>query len=161
MNHNEHFSKDSQNLRFSLITVSTTRAIEEDDSGEVMSTFLSDLNITPNRLVIKDDEAEILLALLNNLEKVDCFIFIGGTGLSLFDLTTRTIRKIAEREVPGFGELFRSRSEKSMAYLSDAAMFSYRGKIIFCLPGSPNAQETGYSIIKEIVFHAFHEANKQ
>lgn len=161
MSQKHHFSEDSADLSFLLITVSTTRSPDTDTTGEAAQRILDGKNLKNKRMVVKDDEREILLALLENLDGYDCFVYMGGTGLSRYDITVQSVRKIAEKEVTGFGELFRSRSGNKFAYLSGASMFSYRGKLIFCLPGSPDAQETGFQVISELVFHAHHEANRK
>ncbi len=159
--HHTHFSEDRKDLKFLLVTVSTTRSAENDTTGERAGSIMEENGLEHARTVVKDDEREILFTLLKNMDDYDCFVYMGGTGLSRYDLTPSSIRKIADKEVAGFGELFRSRSGKSVAYLSDASMFSYGGKIIFCLPGSPDAQETGIPLVLEMAFHAHHEANRK
>lgn len=156
-----HFSDEKKDLRLLLVTVSTTRSVKDDTTGLKASEIVGDMGLKSKRTVVRDDEREILLALLQNLEEYDCFVFMGGTGLSKYDITVQSIRKIAEKEVYGFGELFRSRSGNAFAYLSNASMFLYRKKVVFCLPGSPNAQETGFSVIADILYHAYHEANRE
>jgi molybdenum cofactor biosynthesis protein B len=76
---------------------------------------------------------------------VDALIITGGTGLSPRDVTVESISPFVEKEVPGFGELFRKISFDrigSAAMLSRAFAGSAKGKLIFCLPGSPDAVQT-------------------
>lgn len=161
MSGHNHFSEDPGELKVLLITVSTTRTGEDDSTGLKAYELAKAIGFQPERMVVRDDDREILLSVLGNIEKYDFFVLMGGTGLSKYDLTVQTVRKIADKEVAGFGELFRSRSENKFAYLSNASMFSYRKKLIFCLPGSPDAQETGFSVIKDLVFHASHEVKRE
>ncbi len=159
MNHG-HFHAEKK-LRFAIILVSTTRTLKEDVSGEKLSALIGSYAESIVRDSSHDDSDEILGALKRALPISDVVVFIGGTGLSKYDLTTTTLRKISEREVSGFGELFRSSSGNQYAYLSDATMFLYSGRIICCLPGSPDAMEVGAEVIKKLVSHAFHELHKE
>ena len=77
--------------------------------------------------------------------KIDALIITGGTGLSTTDVTYESISPILDREIPGFGELFRKISYDeigSAAMLSRAFAGTKKGKAIFCLPGSPDAVRT-------------------
>jgi molybdenum cofactor biosynthesis protein B len=86
---------------------------------------------------------------------VDALIITGGTGLSPRDLTIESVSPFLQKNIPGFGELFRKISfDKigSPAMLSRALAGSSDGKLIFCLPGSPDAVETAMTrlILPEI-----------
>ena len=157
-----HSTDDRYNLRFLVITVSDTRTESTDESGDRMLEYLHSSGRTATRCLIPNSEKIIAGVLDENSSNVDVFIFIGGTGLGRKDLTSRTLRKISEKEVTGFGETFRARSsgEEIHAILSDASMFVLQGKIIFSLPGSLDAQKTAFGIINGIVDHAYHEIMK-
>lgn len=129
-----------------------------DISGDKMEKFIGS---NCSRALIKDDEVQILSELYINFTDTDVFIYIGGTGVSRLDQTSLALRKIADKEMPGFGQLFREKSGGVFPYLSDASLFIYKNKILFTLPGSPDAQEKAYSIIKEIVPHLYHEISKE
>ncbi len=161
MPEHKHFTEEKKDLKALLVTVSTTRTGEDDSTGKLASELAGRIGLKWERKVVKDDEREILLALLENLEEFDAFVYMGGTGLTRYDLTVQALRKIADKEVSGFGELFRSRSDTVFASLSNATMFTYGDRLVFCLPGAPNAQETGFSIIGEIIFHSFHEVSRK
>jgi len=78
-------------------------------------------------------------------KSVDALIITGGTGLSPSDITIETITPLMTREIPGFGELFRKVSfDKigSAAMLSRAVAGLVKNKVVFCLPGSPDAVQT-------------------
>jgi molybdenum cofactor biosynthesis protein B len=74
--------------------------------------------------------------------KTDAIITTGGTGISPTDVTIEAIQPLLDKEIPGFGQLFRTISyEKigSPAVLTRALAGTVRGKVIFCLPGSPQS----------------------
>ncbi len=153
-----HHSDVKYDLRYLIITVSSSRNKDNDVSGKIMADLIKQ---NCSRSMVRDDEVQILNELFYNYNKYDVFIYIGGTGASKFDQTSLSIRKICEKEIPGFGEVFRSRSGGIFPYLSDASLFIYKGKIIFTLPGSEQAQNIAFGIIKEIVGHLYHEVNKE
>ena len=132
--------------------------MENDQSGKIMENLL---NNRASRGLVKDDEVMILSEIFKNYENTDVFIFIGGTGISRLDQTSNSLRKIADREVPGFGQLFREKSGGIFPYMSDASLFIYQKKIIFTLPGSEDAQKIGFEIINGLVNHIYHEINKE
>ncbi len=153
-----HHEEHEYNLRYRIITVSSTRTLNTDISGDKMESYIGN---NCSRSLVRDDEKEILSEFFLNYGDSDVFIYIGGTGVSRLDRTSLALRKIADKEMPGFGELFRQKSGGVFPYLSDSSLFIYREKIIFTLPGSADAQEVAYSIIKEIVPHLYHEITKE
>ena len=153
-----HHEEHEYRLQYRIITVSSTRTKETDSSGDAMESFIG---VNCSRSLVKDDELQILSEFFGYYNSTDVFIYIGGTGVSRLDRTSLAIRKIAEKEMPGFGQLFREKSGGIFPYLSDASLFIYRKKIIFTLPGSEDAQGIAYSIISEIVPHLFHEITKE
>ncbi len=75
---------------------------------------------------------------------VDIIITTGGTGLSKADVTIESITPLFEKKIPGFGELFRYKCIEqigSSVILTRADAGTFKGKAIFCLPGSPSAVE--------------------
>ncbi len=153
-----HHEEHKYNLNYRIITVSTTRTLANDESGTIMEQLIGGKS---RRGLVKDDEVMILSELFKNYENTDVYIFIGGTGISRLDQTSVSIRKIADKEVPGFGQLFREKSGGIFPYISDASLFIYKKKIIFTLPGSEDAQKIGFEIIKGLVNHLYHEINKE
>jgi molybdenum cofactor biosynthesis protein B len=80
----------------------------------------------------------------------DVIISSGGTGLSPADITIEAVTPFIEKEMPGFGELFRSKSIEQIGnsvMLTRALAGVARGKVIFCLPGSPNAVKLAIELI--------------
>jgi molybdenum cofactor biosynthesis protein B len=86
----------------------------------------------------------------------DIVITTGGTGVTSKDVTIEAMQEVFDKELPGFGELFRKTSfEKlgSAALLTRAIAGIWDGVVIFCLPGSPDAVRTGMDIILKEVGH--------
>ncbi len=108
----------------------------------------------------KDDEIQIRGTFESNPEH-DVFIFVGGTGPSRRDVTVQTLRKMADKEMDGFGELFRRESNEIFAYLSNATLLISGRRQIYCIPGSPDATNIAFSIISRIMGHVHHELHKE
>jgi molybdenum cofactor biosynthesis protein B len=86
----------------------------------------------------------------------DVIVICGGTGLTHQDLTLEAVKPLFEKEIPGFGEIFRLKSLDEVgtrAMLTRASAGVYRGKPIFCLPGSPNAAKLGMDLILAEIEH--------
>jgi molybdenum cofactor biosynthesis protein B len=86
----------------------------------------------------------------------DVIVICGGTGLTHLDLTLEAVEPLFEKEIPGFGEIFRLKSLDEVgtrAILTRATAGVYRGKPIFCLPGSPNAAKLGMELILAEIEH--------
>ncbi len=87
---------------------------------------------------------------------VDVIVISGGTGLTSDDVTIEAVAPLLEKEMPGFGELFRLRSLEQVGdavILTRATGGVARGKAIFCLPGSPDAVKLGMEIIMAQLSH--------
>lgn len=151
----ELHKKDVANsLAFAIITISTSRSEKfdnvsvpeaaEDLSGQLMfnELELSGHKVLTYRLV-PDLEDEIVAA-VNSVLETDASIIItsGGTGLTSGDVTIESLKPLFEKDIPGFGELFRYKSLEEIGtsvILTRAAAGVIKGKAVFCLPGSPNA----------------------
>lgn len=86
----------------------------------------------------------------------DAIVICGGTGLTNLDLTLEAVEPLFEKEIPGFGEIFRLKSLDEVgtrAILTRASAGVYRDKPIFCLPGSPNAARLGMELILAEIEH--------
>jgi molybdenum cofactor biosynthesis protein B len=86
----------------------------------------------------------------------DAIVICGGTGLTHLDLTLEAVEPLFEKEITGFGEIFRLKSLDEVgtrAILTRASAGIYRGKPIFCLPGSPNAARLGMELILAEIEH--------
>jgi molybdenum cofactor biosynthesis protein B len=141
----EHKKHAHKSVNCAVITVSTTRNKESDVSGKTIISLLEGNGHTVLYYdLISDDKSLILQSLEHTIEKegVQAVVLNGGTGIGKTDITIEALKPILEKELVGFGELFRYLSYKevgSPAILSRAVAGVSKGKIIFCLPGSTNA----------------------
>ena len=129
-------------INIALLTVTDTRTIETDKSGGILVKKIKEQNHNLiDRKIVKDEKSEIIKILTNWLKKdnLDVIITTGGTGLTGRDITPEAINEIADKKIPGFGELFRELSYKTIgtsAMQSRACAVLASGKYIFALPGS-------------------------
>ena len=129
-------------INIALLTVTDTRTIDNDKSGGILVNKFKEANHNLiERKICKDNKDDIVVILrewLNN-EKVDVIITTGGTGLTGRDITPEALNEVAEKHIPGFGEIFRNISIKTVgtsAIQSRACAVLSNGKYIFALPGS-------------------------
>lgn len=126
------------------MTCSDSRDAARDASGKVLRDGLESAghNIA-GYVVVKDDPEAIRGAVAEaQAAGARALLFTGGTGIGRRDTTVETLRALFEKELPGFGELFRMLSYRqigSAAMMSRATAGTYQGMIIFALPGSPQA----------------------
>ena len=102
--------RDFLPINIAVLTVSDTRGIEDDKSGDTLVDRINGAgHVVIERDIIKDDLAEIvtkLKGLIKN-KNIDVIISTGGTGVTGRDLTPEAFEQVYEKEIPGFGELFR------------------------------------------------------
>ena len=104
-------------VNIALLTVTDTRTIENDKSGAILVKKIKENNHNLiDRKIVKDEKDQIKKILLEWIKKdnLDVIITTGGTGLTGRDITPEAIREIANKEIPGFGELFRELSYKTI-----------------------------------------------
>ena len=129
-------------VNIALLTVTDTRTIDNDKSGGILVNKIKEANHNLiDRKICKDNKNEIVVILKEWLkdEKIDVIVTTGGTGLTGRDITPEALEEVAEKHIPGFGELFRYISIKSVgtsAIQSRACAVLSNGKYIFSLPGS-------------------------
>jgi|TARA_B100001741_G_C16460057_1_gene554708 molybdenum cofactor synthesis domain len=129
-------------VNIALLTVTDTRTIDNDKSGGILVEKFKEANHNLiDRKICKDNKDEIVIILRDWLknEKIDVIITTGGTGLTGRDITPEALDEIAEKYIPGFGEIFRNLSLKTVgtsAIQSRACAVLANGKYIFALPGS-------------------------
>jgi len=125
-----------------LLTVTDTRTFDNDKSGAILVDKIKEANHNLlDRKICKDNKNEIVLILKEWLknEKIDVIITTGGTGLTGRDITPEALEEISDKNIPGFGEVFRNISLKSVgtsAIQSRACAILSNGKYVFALPGS-------------------------
>lgn len=130
-------------LKLAVITASDSRTPETDESGRLIRELLKQAGHTVAHYEILPDTPERIRAAVNeSLPRLDGVIISGGTGITARDSTIEAIRPLLNKELEGFGELFRMLSYNevgSAAFLSRALAGTAYGKIVVALPGSPNA----------------------
>lgn len=131
-------------IRCAVVTVSDTRTPETDSGGDLLRQRLCDGGHQVVNSVIVKDEPDQVAALLegNFADGVHAIFLTGGTGISERDRTYEAVSGLLERTLPGFGELFRMLSFEEIgaaAMLSRAVAGTHRGRLVMCMPGSPNA----------------------
>jgi len=163
----EHRSKAPKSVSFSVITVSDTRTEEDDLSGKAIVELLERSGHRQVRkVIVRDDLTEIQRALRESIEdsRTQAIIINGGTGVARRDVTLDAVSHFEEKNLPGFGELFRSLSYEeigSAAMMSRATAFVSEGKIVFCLPGSEKAVRLAVDkLIAPELGHLVWEANR-
>ena len=137
-------------LHIAALTVSDTREAATDTSGDTLVARLAAAgHILAARAIMKD-EVPLLVAQLNawiDDPAIDVIITTGGTGVTGRDVTPEALDQVAEKMIPGFGELFRWLSFQSIGtstIQSRACAGLARGTYIFCLPGSTGAVKDGW-----------------
>jgi molybdopterin adenylyltransferase len=148
-----------QTVNCAVITVSDTRVLATDKSGQLIHELLRNANHAVTAYAIIKDEPTLIHAEIKKLKErtdVDVVILNGGTGIAPRDTTYDALEKLLEKTLPGFGEIFRFLSYQeigSRAMASRAIAGTYQGKLIFSLPGSSNAVRLGMEklILPEIV----------
>ena len=129
-------------VNIALLTVTDTRTFDNDKSGGILVDKIKKANHTLiERKLCKDNKDEIITILKGWLknDKIDVIITTGGTGLTGRDITPEALDEIADKHIPGFGEVFRTLSLKTVgtsAIQSRASAVLSNGKYIFALPGS-------------------------
>jgi molybdopterin adenylyltransferase len=145
-----------------IITVSDTRTVETDKSGQTIKQLLLDTgHAVGDYRILKDEPDQIRahMEILASRTDLDAVILNGGTGIAPRDTTYDAIASLLNQEIPGFGELFRFLSYQeigSRAMASRAIAGIYQNKLVFSLPGSTNAVKLGLQklILPELV-HLF------
>ena len=129
-------------VNIALLTVTDTRTFDNDKSGSILVDKIKEANHNlTDRKICKDNKDDIVKILKNwiNIKEIDVIITTGGTGLTGRDITPEAINEIADKNIPGFGEIFRNISLKTVgtsAIQSRACAVLANGKYVFALPGS-------------------------
>ncbi|RSL34787.1 molybdenum cofactor biosynthesis protein MoaB [Salibacterium salarium] len=142
----EHKNDAPSTVNCAIITITDTRTPVNDKSGQLIQDILqtSDYSVIDYN-VIKDEYENIqsLIQQLAENKRVNAILLNGGTGISKRDTTYEAVRDILDKEMPGFGELFRYLSYVedigSASILSRATAGVYNNTAIFSMPGSSGA----------------------
>ncbi|HZN63594.1 MAG TPA: molybdenum cofactor biosynthesis protein B [Planctomycetota bacterium] len=143
--HSEGAARDIGAARCHVLTVSDTRRPETDESGRIAAEILEAAgHKVEKRRIVPNDASKIILAVKASvIEGADLVLALGGTGVSRRDVTVEAVRSLIQKELPGFGELFRALSVKEIgtaAILSRATLGATAERsIVAATPGSPAA----------------------
>ncbi len=154
---NENMPIDSSinfvSINIAVITISDSRTLTNDTSGDLLEERIIEAgHHMVKRTIIPDDVSHIkkTLQIMSKEKEIDCIITTGGTGLTGRDTTPEAVKKIANKQIDGFGELFRQISYEKIgtsAIQSRAIAALINRTYVFCLPGSTNACKDGWDEI--------------
>ncbi|OJW68008.1 MAG: molybdenum cofactor biosynthesis protein B [Sphingomonadales bacterium 63-6] len=137
-------------INIALLTVSDTRGPDEDTSGDILADRIKTAGHKLVARALEKDDVAIITQRLNNWiddQSVDAVIITGGTGLTGRDVTPEALDRVKEKDIPGFGELFRWISYNTIGtstVQSRACAVVSRGTYVFALPGSNGAVKDGW-----------------
>ena len=144
----EHKEHAPRQVRCAVLTVSDTRTLATDETGRILRLHLQEAG---HKVVYYDHVPDLVREVRFCVREAhrppyrcDVLVINGGTGIAPRDVTIEAVRGLLDKELPGFGELFRHLSFNAMgsaAWLSRALAGTYRGMLVICLPGSPQAAE--------------------
>ncbi len=167
----EHKRKAPKRFKFAVVTVSDTasRGEKEDKSGRFL---IEELEKAGHEkvyyTVVPDEKMEIVGAVVNAFRAgADVLVTSGGTGVAPRDVTIESVRPLFDKELTGFGEIFRLLSYEEIgtaAVMSraTAGVIKSSGRVmaVFCLPGSLGAARTGIKIIHNEAGHVLKHAGE-
>lgn len=147
-------------IRAAIITISDSAVAgtREDRSGPALDAKAAEMGWTVvNKLVLPDEREQIskVLRELADAHQIDVILTTGGTGLAPRDVTPEATREIADREIPGFGELMRAEGLKSTRFapLSRGGAWCRGTTVILNLPGSPKGAVESLIAVAYLVPH--------
>ena len=156
----DHHADDAERVGVAVLTVSSSRSIDSDESGEAIVELLEAEGHT---VVARDLVTDELGAIRNTVEGmidregVEAVVTTGGTGVSPDDVTVPAVEALFDRELAGIGERFRALSVEdvgAVGMLSRATAGVADGVPVFCLPGSRAAVELGMAeVVLPILGH--------
>lgn len=161
-----HRMRGPKRARVFIVTISSSRyeamrrgEAFSDESGDLAESILKSMgHEIVGRMLIGDDLLEIRRALVGLLHRgdVDVIVTTGGTGVSRTDYTIEAVRPLLDKEIEGFGEIFRLVSYQKIgtpAILSRALAGVARDKLVIVLPGSPDGVKAGLELIGPEIPH--------
>ena len=167
MGYHEHKHHDVKNVACAVITTSDSRTEKDDESGKFIKQRLTDNGHKVTDYTILKNDARAIREKIEKLLKrddVQAIITGGGTGLSKRDVTVNTIAPMLEKQLDGFGELFRQLTYQEIgtgSIMSRAIAGAANGKVIICIPGSLGAATLAMDkIILPEIGHLVREATR-
>ena len=146
-------TREFKPIAIALLTVSDTRGPDEDTSGDLLAARIESAGHRLAARAIEKDDVETIVRRLSGWiddPAIDAVVSTGGTGLTGRDVTPEALDRIKDKEIPGFGELFRWVSYQTIGtstVQSRALAVLARGTYIFALPGSNGAVRDGWDKI--------------
>ena len=137
-------------INIAVLTVSDTRGPDDDTSGDILVERIKTAGHRLAGRAIEKDDANRIASRLNNWiddGAIDAIVTTGGTGLTGRDVTPEALDRVKDKEIPGFGEIFRLISYRTIGtstVQSRAMAVVARGTYIFALPGSNGAVKDGW-----------------
>ncbi len=141
----DHKAHAPKSVRCFVLTISDTKTHETDTSGQLIRKFLEEAGHAVNgSAIVKDEPAQVQAVIREQCAdpNLRAIILTGGTGITSRDSTFEAVEALLDKRLTGFGELFRLLSYQEIgpaAMLSRAQAGVCQGRVIFSLPGSPNA----------------------
>jgi molybdenum cofactor biosynthesis protein B len=159
----EHHARANRHARCAVVTVSDTRTDATDRSGARLKQLLTESgHEVVHYAIVPDDPSQIraVLAPVFADPRIEAVFLTGGTGIAPRDTTFEAVRTLFEKEIEGFGELFRMLSYSDIgpaAMLSRATAGIAAGKVLFSMPGSTGAVELAMEkLVLPELGHALH-----
>ncbi len=146
-------AREFKPISIALLTVSDTRGPDDDTSGDILAQRIADAGHRLAARAIEKDDADAIVRRLSGWiddPQIDAVVSTGGTGLTGRDVTPEALHRIKDKEIEGFGELFRWISYQTIGtstVQSRALAVLARGTYIFALPGSNGAVKDGWDRI--------------
>jgi molybdenum cofactor biosynthesis protein B len=140
-------------VNIAILTVTDTRTLDNDNSGAILVKKIAEQNHKlVDRKIVKDEKEDIKKIILEwtKSNEIDVIITTGGTGLTGRDITPEALDEIADKKIPGFGELFRQLSYQTVGtstLQSRACAILKNGKYVFALPGSSGGVTDAWEMI--------------
>ena len=167
----EHRRHAQHSYSFEVATISSSRyhrhanAISPDEVDDISGSIIIDVlranGHTVRYTLLPDDIGMIRNWFKKSIVDADALITTGGTGLAPGDVTIEAIKSMLDKEMPGFGEIFRAKSLSEIGYaamLTRAIAGVASGCAVFCMPGSPNAVKLGLEMIASEIGHVIEHA---
>ncbi|HMA15140.1 MAG: molybdenum cofactor biosynthesis protein B [Bacteroidota bacterium] len=149
-------------VNIAVLTISDTRTAADDKSGDRLAEMITrDGHKVAKRAIVTDDKDKIVAVLRGHIAdpQIDCVITTGGTGITGRDITPEAFADVMEKEIEGFGELFRMLSYQKIGtstMQSRAIGGVAGGTYLFALPGSPSACKDGWEDILKFQLDSRH-----
>ncbi len=155
-------------IGIAIVIVSDSRTVSTDESGPLAEQLCTEAgHRVVDRALLPNDEIRVRThtELLLERSDVDVVILSGGTGLGVKDRTVEAVRPLVEKELPGFGEVFRMISYQEQigtaAILTRAFAGGINGKLIVSLPGSKAAVDLALKkVLLPEIRHTIHELRR-